>query len=63
MSDYHSSQISDLQSSIDYLRRERDIYRQLAVDLYNYFVDGSGSSRAVSRYIQIIERGDLSESN
>ena len=62
MTDYHSSQVNDIQSSLDRMRYERDIYRQIAQDLYDYFVDGIGTSRAVQRYLQVM-RGDFSDRN
>lgn len=52
VTDYHSSHVTDLQVSLDRMRAERDLYRQIAKDLFDYFVEGTGTSRCVATYIE-----------
>lgn len=50
MSDERDASIRDLQNSLDRAASDRDEWRQIAKDLYDYYFLGTGISKCIKAY-------------
>lgn len=50
MSDERDASIRDLQNSLDRAALDRDEWRQIAKDLYDYYFLGTGISKCIKAY-------------